>query len=151
MNLVHSRAFLPLSFLMLLLAVAFLSVDAVPFAHAAPPRQSDTTGGPMSVRWGFYITYNPNSWTSLQANAKYLNYVSPWFHNLNPAAQVTGKDRPEVSALIKSVGAKSLPMLKNTPEYNDLTAILTDTNKQTAIINQIDDLITANSYDGITI
>src|SRR3954471_9008534 len=154
MTLRRSRAFIALPLLLVLtalLALVFMLADAAPLSHAAPAHQSDTTGGPMSVRWGFYITYNPNSWTSLQANAKYLNYVSPWFYNLNPAGQVTGKDRPEVSALLKSVGAKSLPMLKNTPEYNDLTAILTDTNKQTAIINQIDDLITANNYDGITI
>ena len=88
---------------------------------------------------------------SLQANAARLNYVSPWFYNLDANGQITGRDRPEVGALLKQVGAKNLPMLKNTPTYNDFTAILTDTNKQTSIISQIDDLIAANGYDGITI
>jgi spore germination protein len=106
---------------------------------------------PGSVRWGFYITYNPNSWVSLQANASRLNYVSPWFYNLGEGGQITGKDRPEVGALLKQVGAKNLPMLKNTPTYDDFTAILTDTNKQAFVISQIDSLITANGYDGITI
>src|SRR5437868_7031296 len=64
---------------------------------------------PLNVRWGFYITYNPNSWVSLKANAQNLNYVSPWFYNLSADAQVTGRDQPEVGALLRQVGAKSLP------------------------------------------
>src|SRR5437660_10629526 len=84
----------------------------------------------LSVRWGFYVTYNPNSWASLQVNAHYLNYVSPWFYDLNAAGQITGRDQPQVGALLRQVGAKSLPMIKNTPQYDDFTAVLTDTNKQ---------------------
>jgi spore germination protein YaaH len=114
--------------------------------HAARP-----SGEPLPVRWGFYITYNPNSFTSLQANARYLNYVSPWLFNLNAAGQITGKDQPQVAALLHQVGAKSLPMLKNSPQYNDFTPLIADPAKQDAIIAQIDSLISTYSYDGITI
>src|SRR5438876_1191842 len=55
---------------------------------AKPPGARSGQPQPLNVRWGFYITYNPNSWVSLQANAQNLNYVSPWFYNLSADAQV---------------------------------------------------------------
>ncbi len=119
-----------------------------PIERAAAAKSANQSVG---VRWGFYITYNPNSWASLQVNARYLNYVSPWFYGLNADGQVTGRDQPQVGSLLRQVGAKSLPMIKNTPQYNDFTAVLTDTNKQADIINQIDALVASNRYDGITI
>ena len=120
-------------------------------ASAASPPAEPYSGTRLPVRWGFYITYNPNSWTSLQANAKNLNYVSPWFYYVNKEGQVTGKDDPKVSRLLREVGAKNLPMVQNSAQYNDFTSVLTDTNKQVAIIDQLDALVTANGYDGITI
>ncbi len=135
----------------LLFAIVLLSGSNASAAPAGTQHNAPLAQSQQSVRWGFYITYNPNSWVSLQANARYLNYVSPWFYNLNVAGQITGRDQPQVGALLRQVGAKSLPMLKNTPQYNDFTAILTDTNKQAAVINQIDALVSANGYDGITI
>jgi spore germination protein YaaH len=105
----------------------------------------------MDVRWGFYITYNPNSWASLQANAQHLNYVSPWFYNLDATGHITGTDRPAVTALLRKSRVKSLPMIKNVPTYDAFTAIMTDTLKQESIVNEIDTLITANGYDGVTI
>src|SRR4051812_458785 len=92
--------------LLALLAVALQGgLSAYPnTAHASPQgaNQKAKLQTPNSaVRWGFYITYNPNSWVSLQANASHLNYVSPWFYNLAAGGQITGKDRPEVSALLR--------------------------------------------------
>ena len=123
-----------------------------PTVSAAPAFTTEAyEGTKFPVRWGFYVTYNPNSWTSLQTNAKNLNYVSPWFFYVNKEGQVTGRDDPKVSRLLKEVGAKSLPMVQNSAQYNDFTSVLTDTNKQIAIIDQLDALITTNGYDGITI
>jgi spore germination protein YaaH len=132
---------------LILLTSSGLGPAAPNAASAAPPRQE----GAGPVRWGFFITYNPNSWVSLQANARYLTHVSPWLYNLNAAGQVGGRERPDVAALLKSVGAKSLPMLKNTPQYDDFSAIISDPNRQDDIVNQVDSLIDAYSYDGITI
>lgn len=117
-------------------------------SSGAPAAQAAST---LPVRWGFYVTYNPNSWTSLQANVTKLNYVSPWFYYVNKEGQVTGNAQAHVNALLKKNGVKSLPMIKNIPEYDDFTAILTDTNKQLSIISSIDLLLTQNNYDGITI
>ncbi|MFL5733798.1 MAG: glycosyl hydrolase family 18 protein [Chloroflexia bacterium] len=125
--------------------------ESVRAATGSPPKSVPAWQSRMDVRWGFYVTYNPNSWTSLQANAGYLNYVSPWFYYLDAAGQVTGKDQPQVGALLRQVGARSLPMLKNDATYNNFTPIITDTVKQDAIVSQIDAIIGANGYDGITI
>src|SRR5438045_1823068 len=97
----------------LLLCVLAAVLFAALFGREQNTKAARPSGQPLPVRWGFYITYNPNSWTDLQANARYLNYVSPWFYNLNAAGQVTGNDQPQVAALLRQVGAKSLPMLKN--------------------------------------
>src|SRR5206468_3723712 len=140
-----------------LLAALFVLIalpGAVPAQGAAnikPPQARAGQPQPLNVRWGFYITYNPNSWVSLQANAQNLNYVSPWFYNLNADAQVTGRDRPEVGTLLRQVGAKSLPMIQNSPTNDAFSAIMTDTLKQFSIVNQVDALVSANDYDGITI
>ena len=80
--------------------------------------------GGVAIRWGFYITYNPNSLQSLQANVGNLTHVSPWFYNLKADGTITGNDQANVSSLIKSNGVKELPMIKNTSaEYNDFSAL----------------------------
>ncbi|MEO8287802.1 MAG: glycosyl hydrolase family 18 protein [Chloroflexota bacterium] len=134
--------------LLIMGAVLVLSACVVYTAGAAPLRAS----GAAAVRWGFYVTYNANSLQSLQANARNLNYVSPWFFNLNANGQVTGNDQPNVSQIIKSAGAKNLPMLKNSSAENDVfSALIGDDAKVASIVDAIDALITANGYDGITI
>src|ERR1700694_5893971 len=110
MTLRHGRGAILLALLALLLGVGaqgFGVSDQAVARTPAPARPSLRSYPSNSVRWGFYITYNPNSWVSLQANAARLNYVSPWFYNLSAGGQVTGRDRPEVGALLKQVGAKN--------------------------------------------
>src|SRR3954454_20793028 len=129
------------------ISVALLAgVFALSSAGAAPLAQP----GAAAIRWGFYVTYNPNSLQSLQANVNKLNYVSPWYFNLNSSGQVTGNDQADVSQLIKSAGAKNLPMIKNSgAEYDVFSGILGDDSKVASIVNSIDSLVSANGYDGI--
>ncbi|HYP19736.1 MAG TPA: glycosyl hydrolase family 18 protein [Chloroflexia bacterium] len=114
-------------------------------------RPAEAAQGSAPVRWAFYVTYNPNSLVSLQANVHNLNYVSPWFYTVNMTGTVGGKDQAAASALIRNAGAKTLPMLQNTAQYNAFSPVLTDTLKQQSLVNQIDSIVTANNYDGITI
>jgi spore germination protein len=108
--------------------------------------------GGVAIRWGFYITYNPNSLQSLQANVRNLTHVSPWFYNLKADGTITGNDQANVSSLIKSNGVKELPMIKNTSaEYNDFSALVGDPVKVNAIVDQIDAIVSNNGYDGITL
>ncbi|HEX9991152.1 MAG TPA: glycosyl hydrolase family 18 protein [Chloroflexia bacterium] len=144
-----------MAFTLLLIALAFLPSRDTQATAVTPSEQIPNSKfeiqNPEGIRWAFYVTYNPNSWTSLQTNAQHLNYVSPWFFYVDKNGQVTGKDQPQATSLLKQVGAKSLPMVQNTAQYNDFTAVLSDTNKQIAIVSQLDALITTYGYDGITI
>jgi spore germination protein len=103
------------------------------------------------IRWGFYVTYSANSWASLQANVKNLNHVSPWLYYLNKEGKVTGKDDARVSSLLREVKVRNLPMIKNDATYNDFSEVMTNTNKMLAIVDQLDNIVTENHYDGITI
>jgi spore germination protein YaaH len=118
----------------------------------APTSGAGAASGGVAIRWGFYITYNPNSLQSLQANVRNLTHVSPWFFNLKADGTITGNDQPNVSSLIKDNGVKELPMIKNTSaEYNDFSVLVSDPTKVDAIVDQIDAIVTNNAYDGITL
>ncbi len=136
------------SLLLFLAAFTAISAVAIYSAGAAPLSQT----GAAAIRWGFYVTYNPNSLVSLQANVSKLNYVSPWYYNLNSTGQVTGSDQANVTTLIKNAGVKILPMLKNSgAEYEVLSNIIGDDAHVASIVDSIDALVTTNGYDGITI
>lgn len=128
-----------------IISLVMLALVATQSTEATQARQ------PLPVRWGFYVTYNPNSLVSLQANVANLNYVSPWYYYVDATGQVTGDGQATANAVIRRAGAKSLPMVKNTPQYNDFTAIITDTLKQDSMVTQIDRIVSAGGYDGITI
>jgi spore germination protein YaaH len=129
---------------------AYSTTQALQAAQA--PHAPLAAAGGIGVRWGFYITYNSNSLDSLRSNARYLNYVSPWYFNLTADGRITGSDQAAASNIIKNAGAKSLPMLKNSSaEYDTFSAILSDTVKVNGIVDQIDAIVQANNYDGITI
>ncbi|MDQ5824135.1 MAG: glycosyl hydrolase family 18 protein [Chloroflexota bacterium] len=105
----------------------------------------------VAVRWAFYVTHNPNSLVSLRANVQHLNYVSPFYYTVNMTGTVAGRDRADASTLIRNAGAKSLPMVQNTAQYNAFSPVLSDTLKRDFLVEQIDTIVTANNYDGITI
>ena len=135
--------------LLLLLPIFMLPVLAALLVGGAG---AGAASGGVAIRWGFYITYNPNSLQSLQANVGNLTHVSPWFYNLRADGTITGNDQANVSSLIKSHGVKELPMIKNTSaEYNDFSALVGDPAKVDSIVDQIDTIVTNNGYDGITL
>ncbi|HEY0071774.1 MAG TPA: glycosyl hydrolase family 18 protein [Chloroflexia bacterium] len=121
---------------------------AVALNGSRPAQAAQQTAG---VRWAFYITYNPNSMASLQANVQDLNYVAPWFYTVNMSGTVNGRDQAAASALIRNAGAKTLPMVQNSAQYNSFSPVLTDTLKRDSLVDQIDNVVAANNYDGITI
>src|SRR5215218_2461212 len=79
----------------------------------------------VGIRWGFYITYNPNSLQSLQANVSKLTHVSPWYYNLNADGRISGTDQANVTILLHNAGVKNLPMIKNSSaEYDDFSGLV---------------------------
>ncbi|MGA7733483.1 MAG: glycosyl hydrolase family 18 protein [Chloroflexia bacterium] len=124
---------------------------ALTVAAAALPTPGARAAG-VGIRWGFYVTYNPNSLQSLQANVGKLTHVSPWYFNLNADGRITGNDQAAASSLIRNAGAKNLPMIKNSSaEYDAFSALVNNPEKVNSIVDQIDTLVTNNNYDGITL
>jgi spore germination protein YaaH len=146
-----SAALFSIIFLGIAFAHAFGLIPGSVSSASTAYAQGTPAPSKYGVRWGFYVVYNPNSWESLRVNAKHLNYVSPYYYYLHKEGKVTGNAQPHVDNLLKQVGAKNLPMIQNVPQYNDFSAILTDTNKQISIIDQLDTIVTQGGYDGITI
>ncbi|HUS16428.1 MAG TPA: glycosyl hydrolase family 18 protein, partial [Chloroflexia bacterium] len=129
------------------LGALLLLAALVPAPLANPTRAQAALG----VRWGFYVTYNPNSLVSLQAHADQLNYVSPWFYNLNGNGTVTGSLQPVVNDLLKAKGIKNLPMIRNTATYQGFHEVLFNPAIRTSVITQLHNLVIRDGYDGITI
>ena len=105
----------------------------------------------LAIRWGFYVTYNPNSLVSLQAHADQLNYVSPWFYSVNGAGSVTGSAQPVVNDLLRAKGIKNLPMIRNSNGNANFHNALLDPAIRNSMVAQLHTLVQQNGYDGITI
>jgi len=105
----------------------------------------------VGIRWGFYVTYNPNSLESLQAHADQLNYVSSWFYNVDGNGVVSGTAQGVVNDLLRAKGIKNLPLVKNRNGYQNFHSVLLDPVKRNAVIAQLRNLVLQNGYDGITI
>jgi spore germination protein YaaH len=117
----------------------------------AAPVPAPTAAGAISVRWGFYVTYNPNSFDSLRAHVDQLNYVSPWFYSVNGEGDVTNTVQPAVNTLLAQRGIRNLPMLKNLSTYANFHDALANPIKRAQIINAMRSAVQANNYDGVTI
>ncbi len=117
----------------------------------AAPSIAPAAAGAVSVRWGFYVTYNPNSFASLQANIDQLNYVSPWFYTVNGDGSVTNTVQPAVNALLAQHGVHNLPMLKNFNGYANFHDALANPIKRAQIIGTMRAAVLTNNYDGITV
>src|SRR4051812_39503055 len=135
-----------------LLVPVLLALVLGPLPVAPPARAQDAPmQSALTIRWGFYVTYNPNSLASLQANADHLNYVSPWYYNVDANGTVTGSLQPVVNDLLRAKGIKNLPLLKNTARYQDFHDVLANATKRTYLIQQLHNLVLRDGYDGINI
>ncbi|MDQ2806024.1 MAG: glycosyl hydrolase family 18 protein [Chloroflexota bacterium] len=105
----------------------------------------------LAIRWGFYVTYNPNALVSLQAHADQLNYVSPWFYSVNGQGAVTGSAQPVVNDLLRAKGIKNLPMIRNSNGNANFHNALLDPAIRNSMVAQLHTLVQQNGYDGITI
>ncbi len=135
------RSVAGLAALVLLLATAVLA----PWNSPTPAQAAS------AIRWGFYVTYNPNSLVSLQAHADQLNYVSPWFYSVNGQGSVSGSAQPVVNDLLRAKRIKNLPMIRNSSSNANFHNALLDPAIRNSIIAQLRTLVQQNGYDGITI
>ncbi len=115
------------------------------------PSEAARAGGPPLIRWAYWVAYDPASTASLQANINELDYVSPEYFNMYGNGEVQGADVPAISSLVRSAGAKLVPLVHNGAKQEEFSPVLNDPAvRQKAIANLVN-LTTQNNYDGIHI
>jgi spore germination protein len=120
-------------------------------ASAGVSPDASASSVPNKVRWGYYITYDGTSLTSLQNNIGHLDIVSPYFYQLNADGTVTGWTNNTANQLMRSSGIKIVPMIKNISRWDDFHVTIETPEKRDAIVAELVKLVDEKNYDGIHI
>ena len=113
---------------------------------------------PCGIRSAFYITWNENSFVSLQRNIHKLNLVIPEWMFIDPKTDtlITTID-PRGYAVMKTAGVNIMPMLSNFfPGDKDfhgesVHAIITDRQKRERLIRSVIAVLEKNQFQGINV
>jgi spore germination protein len=104
-----------------------------------------------AIRWGYYVTYDRTSLTSLQAHVGQLDIVSPYFYHLTPAGTIKAFDEPATTRLLKDNGVKVVPLIQNESRWEAFRTTIETTEKRDAIVHLLFALVRDKGYDGIHI
>ncbi|MGA7669262.1 MAG: glycosyl hydrolase family 18 protein [Nitrolancea sp.] len=121
-------------------------------APVVPITQQRARAMTTNVRWGYYITYDSTSLTSLKAHVGQLDIVAPYFYELN--ADGTIKDdllQPDALTVMRNANVKIVPMIKNISRWDDFHNTISTDVQRNAIAQRLADLVSQNNYDGINI
>ena len=112
-----------------------------------------SAAGPTAgkIRWGYYVSHDPNSKTSLQQNIGSLDYVSPFWYSIDADGNLGGTDEANISDLLRSKGVKNLPTIKNSAKDDDFHRVLADPGTRDRAVRNIANLVIDKNYDGINI
>jgi spore germination protein len=128
------------------LLLAVLSIVLPPATHI-PSAQA----APSFVRWGYYVTYDRTSWTTLQAHLGTLDIVSPYFFQLRADGTIEALSDPTADSFLRQSGITVVPMIKNVPRWNDFTPLIADPVQRSAVITRLARLVEERGYSGIHI
>jgi spore germination protein len=103
------------------------------------------------VRWGYYVTYDGNSITSLRQHVGQLDIVSPYFYHLTPSGTIKSFDEPATTKLIRDNGVKVVPLIQNESRWDNFRTTIETPEKRAAIVDRLYDLVETKGYDGIHI
>lgn len=137
----HRRSVLRLA---LALTVAFNVVSALAGAPAV-------RASPSFLRWGYYVTYDRTSWTTLQNHFGALDIVSPYFFQLRADGSIEELSDPTADTYLRQSGLTIVPMIKNVPRWNEFTPLIADPQRRAAIIARLVTLVEQRGYHGIHI
>ncbi|MDP9375797.1 MAG: glycosyl hydrolase family 18 protein, partial [Chloroflexota bacterium] len=124
---------------------ALLAILTVPLAPGAPAAAAVGT-----IRWGYYVTYDAASLTSLRANVDKLTHVAPFYYGLNGDGTIDARnEQPETTAFLRSKGVTILPMIKNHATYDAFHNLIDTPEEQDRLVAALAELVVAKGYDGI--
>lgn len=121
-------------------------------------RNITNTALPCGIRSAFYVTWNENSFVSLQRNIHKLNLVIPEWFFLNPKTDtIINSIDSRGLAVMKNAGVNIIPMLSNVfPQDNKFHGeavhrIIHDPVKRERLITNVLNLLEKNKFQGINI
>jgi peptidoglycan-N-acetylglucosamine deacetylase len=132
-----------------------------PYANRHIPkgfRNITSQTAPCAIRAAFYVTWNEQSFTSLQSNVNKLNLVLPEWMFIDPAADtlITAIDNRGL-AVMKNAGVNIMPMLSNFSTTDkkfhgeSIHRILNSKAKQEKLIAEIIAFLSKNNLQGINV
>ncbi len=127
--------------------VAALLATVLAALAPPPPAAAMTT----NLRWGYYITWDRTSYTSLQQHVGQLDIVSPYFYDLQADGTIKAGVDASALSIMRAAQVKIVPMIANIPRWNDFHNTIADATKRETIAQRITDLVVNNGYDGIHI
>lgn len=130
-----------LGLLLAVLSIVLSPATHIPSVQAAPP----------FVRWGYYVTYDRTSWTTLQAHLGTLDIVSPYFFQLRADGTIEELSDHTADGFLRQSGITVVPMIKNVPRWNDFTPLIADPVQRSAVIARIVRLVEERGYSGMHI
>lgn len=124
-------------------------VLAVSFAFAVPTHH--VAARAATLRWGYYITYDSTSLTSLQAHIGQLDVVSPYFYDLKADGTIQDNSQASALAIMRAANVAIVPMIKNIPQWDDFHKTIATAAQRDAIVQRLVDLVQSDNYAGIHI
>jgi len=144
-------------------AVGLVAVGIVPSAATAQAAAPADTNAPKRIMSGWlpYWT-STESTNSFIANADLFSDISPFWHNAVKSSSSSSKvaiknnslssgTQAAMLAKIKGRGALVLPSITDGTGAGHMSAVMRNTEKRAALVNQISNLVNSNGYDGIDI
>jgi spore germination protein len=118
----------------------------------APLLAQDGSANTNRIRWGYYITWDNTSNSSLQQQAHNLDVISPYLYRVQTDGTVTSYAVSNTAIqTMRDSGAQIIPMVTNAPRWDDFTKLMEEEEQRTHIINQLVNIVEANDWDGIHI
>src|SRR5215211_340170 len=136
-------SWLPRMLVLGLLVAALLPLSAAALPADAPAPQA--TPGRRVL--GYYGPGDPNSWTSLQANAQHIDFVAGHWLTIDACGNLTTRDDQTLKQFARATGVRIFPSLLTLSGWLN-HRLLTDETVRAHSIQQIVEYVLAEDYDG---
>jgi spore germination protein YaaH len=129
-----------------ILLLVFLTAAApVVAGQEGDAAQSDA---PRRQVLGYYVTYDPTSWASLETNAHLLDLLAVRWVTIDACGRLTASDDQTLKRFARSHGIKILPSLGTFSGWLN-HRLLTDDETSARALGEIVDYVVAEGHDGL--
>ncbi len=105
-----------------------------------------------NIRWGYYVSYDATSLTSLEQHVSQLDIVAPYFYQLNADGTIDNRYfQQDALNVMRNAHVKIVPMIKNVSTWDGFHNTIATSQQRDAIATRLADLVVQNNYDGINI